>query len=197
MIVLHEWWGVNAQMAAIARRWAAEGFIALAPDLYHGTVIPVGDAAAAGAAMKALDFGAAVRDIAAAVAELRADPRCNGEVAVTGYCMGGALTLAAAVEIPGLAAVVPFYGTPGARDWSQVTAPIQAHFALHDTWATVTAAQAIQAAIEAAGTTTMELHVYDAQHAFCNEARPEVHDATAAATAWSRAVAFVRAHTTR
>jgi carboxymethylenebutenolidase len=105
--------------------------------------------------------------------------------------MGGALSFASACQIKGLSAVVPFYGVPPGGDWSKVTSPVQAHFASHDEWATVDKAKAIQHALGG----KMELHVYDAQHAFCNDRRPEVYDAEAARQAWTRAVAFVRTHT--
>jgi carboxymethylenebutenolidase len=107
--------------------------------------------------------------------------------------MGGALSLATAVNVRGLAAVVPFYGLPGDLDWAKVDAPIQAHFAQHDDWATVAGAQKVKDAV----TVPMELHVYDAQHAFCNDQRPEVYSADACKQAWGRAVAFVRAHAVR
>lgn len=191
VVVIHEWWGVNEQIRAIAKCWAEEGFLTMVPDLYHGKVIPIGQADAAAAAMKALDFPAAVKQIGEAVARLKAHPRCNGKVAVTGYCMGGALTFATAVNVRGLAAAVPFYGLPGDVEWAKVDAPIQAHFAQHDDWATVAGAQQVKQAVEV----PMELHVYDAQHAFCNDKRPEVYNADAAKQAWGRAVAFVRAHT--
>ena len=191
VVVIQEWWGVNDQIKRTCQRWAEEGFIAVAPDLYHGKVIPIGQSAAAEAAMKALDFGRAVKEIGETVAKLLAHPRCNGKVAVTGYCLGGALTLATAVNVRGLAAVVPFYGLPGDLDWSKVDAPIQAHFATHDDWATVDGARKVEQAVKV----PMELHVYDAQHAFCNDERPEVYNADACRQAWGRAVAFVRAHT--
>src|SRR5439155_27197485 len=87
----------------------------------------------------------------------------SGKVAITGYCMGGALAFAAATQLKGLAAVVPFYGVPPQADWSKVEAPVQAHFAQHDDWATVAKAKEIKAAIE--GGPGMELHTYDAHHA--------------------------------
>src|SRR4030095_1534973 len=105
--------------------------------------------------------------------------------------MGGARTFASAVNIRTLAAVVPFYGLPGDLDWTKVDAPVQAHFATHDEWATVAGAEKITAAV----TVPMELHVYDAQHAFCNERRPEVYNVEAAKQAWDRALSFVRSHT--
>lgn len=191
VIVIQEWWGVNEQIISLVQRWADAGFVAIAPDLYHGKVIPIGKPDEAGAAMKALDFGKAVGEIAATVELLKKHPRCNGKVAVTGYCMGGALSFATAVNVRGLAAVVPYYGLPGDLDWSKVDAPVQAHFATHDEWATVAGAQKIKDAVK----TPMQLHVYDAQHAFCNDQRPEVYDAKAAAQAWERTLEFVRAHT--
>jgi len=187
IVVLQEWWGVNEQIVGVAERYAEAGFVALVPDLYHGQL--ASDAEQAGRLMKALDSGKAVQEIAGAVALLR--ERSNGKVAVTGYCLGGALAFRSAVSVRGLAAVVPFYGLPPDLDWSQIDAPIQAHFATHDDWATVAGAQKIQAAV----TVAMELHVYDAQHAFANERRPEVHHAEAAKQAWGRALAFLRAHT--
>jgi carboxymethylenebutenolidase len=194
VIVIHEWWGVNEQIKAIVDRWAALGFVALAPDLFHGHVVPIGKSAEAQAAMNKLDFTKAVDEIVAAVALLNGHPRSTGKVAVTGYCMGGALTMATACNVRGLAALVPFYGIPPGGDWSKIDAPVQAHFALHDDWATVDSAKTVQKAIADHGG-KMELFTYDAHHAFCNDHRPEVYSATAAQQAWDRAVAFVRAHT--
>ena len=87
------------------------------------------------------------------------------------------------------AAVVPFYGVPPGADWSKVEAPVQAHFAEHDEWATIEAGKKIQSQIK-----SMELFTYDAQHAFCNDRRPEVFAPAAAAQAWDRAIAFIRQH---
>lgn len=191
VVVLQEWWGLNEQITGIADRLASEGFVALVPDLYHGKLAR--DADEAGAMMRALDWGRALDDIAGAVEHLRAHPRTTGKVAVTGFCMGGALSFATACAVPGLAAVVPFYGVPGQADWSKVDAPIQAHFAQHDDWAKPSIAEEIEATLTARGQ-RMELHVYDAQHAFFNERRPEVHDPAAAKLAWTRTIEFLRAN---
>ena len=86
------------------------------------------------------------------------------------------------------------YGLPPSASWENVDAPIQAHFASHDDWATVAGAKQIQETLAAQGK-QMELHVYDAQHAFCNDKRPEVYDAAAAAQAWNCAVEFVQLRT--
>src|SRR4051812_47574027 len=103
VVLIHEWWGVNEQIQSLGQRWADAGFICAIPDLYGGKVVPIGDSAGAEAAMKALDFPKAVQQIAATVKELQGHARCTGRVAVTGYCMGGALTLATAVNVRGLA----------------------------------------------------------------------------------------------
>jgi len=193
VVLIHEWWGVNEQIESIAQKWAREGFVVIVPDLYHGKVVPIGDTKAAEAAMQALDFPRAVQEIAAAVSFLKTHPRGTGKVSVTGYCMGGALSFATAAAVPDLAAVVPFYGVPPSADWSRVDAPIQAHFAAHDVWATPDAAKAIQDQL-GKYKRIMELHVYDAQHAFCNDKRPEVYNADACAQAWQRSVDFVRGY---
>jgi carboxymethylenebutenolidase len=192
LVVIQEWWGLNEQIQRTCERFAAEGFLAVAPDLYRGKVTT--DADEASHWMGALDWGRALADLAGAVTYLRDHPRSTGKVAVTGFCMGGALALASACQLPGLAAVVPFYGVPGEADWAKVEAPIQAHFARIDDWATPEKAEAIQRAVTGHGG-AMELHLYEAQHAFMNEARPEVHAPEAARQAWQRTVAFLRAHT--
>lgn len=187
VVVLQEWWGVNDQIQSVAQRYAQEGIAALIPDLYHGKLAK--DADEAGKMMNALDRPRALAEIAGAVAHLRG--LGNGKVAVTGYCLGGALALATAVNVRGLAAVVAYYGLPGDLDWAQVDAPIQAHFATRDTWATVAGAQKIKEAV----TVPMQLHVYEADHAFANDRRPEVYNADAAKQAWDRGLAFIRAQT--
>ncbi|HET7500528.1 MAG TPA: dienelactone hydrolase family protein [Kofleriaceae bacterium] len=187
VVVLQEWWGVNDQIQAIAGRYADAGFVALVPDLYHGKLAK--DADEAGRMMKALDFGKAVQEIAGAVNFLR--ERSSGKIAITGYCMGGALAFASAVNIRGLAAVVPYYGLPGDLDWTKIDAPVQAHFAQHDDWAKAEGAQKIKDAVKV----PMDLFTYDAQHAFANERRPDVHNPEATKQAWDRTLAFIRSHT--
>src|SRR5688572_27472442 len=101
VVVIHEWWGVNDQIQAIAQKWADEGFVAIVPDLYHGLVVPISDAKAAEAAMMKLDFPKALQEIAGAVAFVKDHPRSSGKVSVTGFCMGGALSFATATMVPG------------------------------------------------------------------------------------------------
>jgi carboxymethylenebutenolidase len=193
VVVIQEWWGLNDHMKKWVDTLAAQGFLALAPDLYHGAITK--DAGEAGKLMNALDTHRAVDEICGAVKALKEHPRCNGKIAVAGFCMGGALSFASACHVPGLAAVVPFYGVPPAEkvDYAKVTAPVLAHFAKRDDWAKPEKAEEIQKKLRAAGK-SMELHVYDAQHAFMNDTRPEVHDAACAALAWDRTLAFLRKH---
>jgi len=191
VVLIQEWWGVNGHIKSLASRLADAGFLVLAPDLFHGEIAT--DAGRAEQLMHALDFGRAVDEVAGAVEHLRTAPRSTGKVAVVGFCMGGAVTLAAAAAIPTLSAAVPFYGIPGSADYSKLKAPVLGHFAKKDTFVTVARAQQVQKEINAAGG-SMQLEVYDAQHAFVNDTRPEVYDEASAKLAWDRTIAFLRKH---
>jgi carboxymethylenebutenolidase len=193
VIVLQEWFGVNHTIRGLVDRFAKAGFVALAPDLYHGKV--AADENEAGRLMGALDKRKAVEEIGDAAAFLKTHPRGNGKVAVTGFCLGGALTLAAARHVDGLAAAVAFYGWPDAPvdDLAKTRTPIQAHFAKHDNWAKASLAEQLQAKVRGAGG-HMDLYVYDAGHAFMREGDPAKYHAESARVAWDRAVDFLRKH---
>ena len=191
LVVIQEYWGLNDHVKSLADRFAAEGFVVVAPDLYHGKI--AADGAEAAKLMTALDTLDAVKEIAGAIAFLKEHPRSNGKVGVTGFCLGGALTLAAACHLPGIGAAVPFYGIPPAEkvDYAKVTAPIQMHVAKNDEWVTVGRAEEVKQKVEAGGH-SLELHVYDAQHAFMNDTRPDVYSEANAKLAWERTLAFFR-----
>jgi carboxymethylenebutenolidase len=193
LIVIQEWWGLNDHIRSLVDRFAAEGFVTLAPDLYHGKV--TADPNTAGKLMQELDRDRALRDIEGAVRFLLAHERGNGKVGITGFCMGGAYSFAAAASIPEISAAVPFYGVPPAdkTDYSKVKAPILAHFASRDQWATVASAEATKKQIEAHGQ-SMQLEVYEADHAFMNDTRPDVYHPENARLAWERTVAFLHRH---
>lgn len=193
VVLVQEWWGLNEHVKSLSRRLAAAGFVVLAPDLYHGTIAK--DADEAGKLMNALDTAKAVGEIGAAAAYLRQHARGNGKVGVTGFCLGGALTLAAACHLDGLAAAVPFYGVPPADkvDYARVTAPILGHFAQHDDWVTPARVAELKAALAQHGKAA-QIESYDASHAFVNDTRPEVYSAESAAIAWVRTVDFLRQH---
>ena len=191
VIVVHEYWGLTDQVEHTAERLAAEGFLVLAVDLYRGVVTR--DPAEAMRLMQTQPVDRAVEDLRGAVSYLAAHPRGTGKVAVLGFCMGGAYAFRAAFAVRGLCAAVPFYGVPRDPDWSAVDVPILAHFCRHDGWATVEIAEKIQETLAARGQ-RMDLHVYDADHAFMNEQRPEVYSPDNARIAWQRTIDFLRLH---
>jgi carboxymethylenebutenolidase len=195
VVLIQEWWGINGHIRSLLDRLASAGFIALAPDLYHGEVAT--DPEEAGRLMNALNWDKAIDEIGGAAAYLHAHERCIGRVGVTGFCMGGALAFASATRLPDLlSAVVPFYGIPPEAlkaDYSKVRAPILAHFAKRDGWAKPEAAEAIKRELEGYGQ-SMELHIYDADHAFVNDTRPDVYSVEDASLAWQRTVDFLHKH---
>ena len=133
IVVIQEWWGLNDQICGIADRFARQGYNALAPDLYKGRVTQKPDEA--NHMMSGLDFvGAADQDIAGAVQHLAA---MGGKVGVMGFCMGGALTIAACARVGGISCGVPFYGIPPGQlaDPAKITVPLQGHFATRTTGA--------------------------------------------------------------
>ena len=188
VVLLQEYWGLNENILGQARKWAAEGYIVVAPDLYHGKLAV--DAAQANEWLDAFDWAQGFKEIAACVEYGRTHERSTGKVIVTGYCMGGALALGTAVHVRGLAATIAFYGYPGDLDWSKIDAPVQAHLATHDDWVQIAKIEEIKAGASA----PVEIHVYEAHHAFCNEHRPEIFNADACALAWSRTTAFANQH---
>jgi carboxymethylenebutenolidase len=196
LVLIQEWWGLNDHIRGLADRFAVEGFLTLAPDLYHGKV--TADPGEAGKLMQELDRERALGDIAAAVNFLRAHERSNGKIGVTGFCMGGAFAFAAAAAIPEIAAAVPFYGVPpgGKVNYGKLKAPILAHFASRDEWATVAAAEEVKQELSSHGH-SMQLEVYDADHAFMNDTRPEVFHPASAKIAWERTIAFLHSHLDR
>jgi carboxymethylenebutenolidase len=194
IVLLQEWWGLNANIRAYLDRLAHAGFIVLAPDLYHGASTKEPEEAAR--LMGQLSWPKALDEIAGAVAYLHKHPRCIGKVGVMGFCMGGALAFAAAATDHEISAAVPFYGIPPESakiDVGSIKAPVLAHFASRDLWATADGAKAIQGQIKQNGG-SMELHVYEADHAFMNEHRQEVHNPEAAKQAWDRTLEFLHKH---
>lgn len=189
IVLIQEWWGVNDHVRSLVDRFAKDGFVVVAPDLYHGKTTK--DAGEAGKMMNELDTLQAVKEIGAAVAYLKEHPRSNGKVGVTGFCLGGALTLASACHVPGLSAAVSFYGIPPADkvDYSKATMPVMMHVAKKDGWVTPEKAEEVKKQLK-----DVELHLYDADHAFVNDTRPEVYDEKNAKVAWERSVAFFKKH---
>jgi carboxymethylenebutenolidase len=196
LVVVQEWWGLVPHIEALCERFAAEGFVALAPDLYHGTTTTEPDEA--GKLVMALDMERAAKDLGGAVDEVASRSSGSG-VGVVGFCMGGGLALLTATQRGDkVKATAPFYGlippqgpTP---DWSRLGGPVQGHYAEDDDLAGPAAVEKLRTEIAAAGG-EVELFVYPGtSHAFFNDTRPEVHDPEASATAWQRTLAFFRAN---
>ncbi len=187
VVVIQEWWGLNPQIKKVCDRYAAEGYRALAPDLFKGEIAK--NAQEASHKMQHLNFGEAVsQDIAGAVAFLRKQP---GKVAVTGFCMGGALTILAAINLK-IDAAMCFYGIPpaSAADPSKIKVAFIGHFAKDDDWCNPDVVGKLEGSLKS-GKVDYQLFTYDAKHAFMNEARPEVYDAAVAKQAWERTIAFL------
>ncbi|CAO2170236.1 unnamed protein product [Urochloa humidicola] len=171
IVVLQEWWGVDYEIKnhAIHISQLGGGYRALIPDLYRGKVAL--DVAEAQHLMEGLDWQGAVKDIQASVKWLKSNG--SPKVGVTGYCMGGALSIASGVLVPEVDAVVAFYGTPSSElaDPSKAKAPIQAHFGEHDSFvgfSDVTAAKSLEEKLKSSGV-PYEVHIYPGcSHAFMN-----------------------------
>jgi carboxymethylenebutenolidase len=198
VIVIQEWWGINDHIKDICGRFAAAGFIALAPDLYHGRVILNGEPNEAQKASMSLDQTEVAKNLHGAVQTLRgrADVAPK-KIGVTGFCMGGRLALVVATdEGSDIGAVVSFYGggyDPTEADVQAMQCPVLAIFGGADGSTPEPVREKFRKYLTDNGK-TFDMVVYpDAQHAFFNDTRPEVYDSAAAADAWSRTVAwFIR-----
>lgn len=193
MVPVQEWWGLSDQIKGLCDRFALAGFDALAPDLYKGKVVPYHDTDSANKEMNSLDFMDATTQTVRGAAQYLS--RNGAKVGLTGFCLGGAVTIIGAVHVPELAAGVVFYGIPPeqAAKPADVKIPLQAHFANKDDWCTPELVSGFEKAMKAAGK-SLELFRYDAEHAFVNEQRQAVHDREAAELAWGRATEFFRKH---
>jgi carboxymethylenebutenolidase len=197
VVVIQEWWGLNDQIRGVAGRLAAAGYRALVPDLYRGKSTV--EAEEAHHLMSSLDFGdAAGQDVRGAVQQLKATG--SAKVAVTGFCMGGALTLLAAQAVPELDAAVPWYGLPPLDfiDATKIRVPLLGHYATRDEFFKIADVDALEAKLSAAGA-RFTFHRYDCKHAFANETQTAgqallpalAYDEAAATLAWQRTLAFL------
>jgi len=194
VIVIQEWWGLVPHIEDVADRFAAEGFTALAPDLYHGRASFEPDEA--GKLMMALNLGEAAKDLTGAVDFLQ-QRTGRSKVGVVGYCMGGGLTLVLATLRPdAVAAAAPYYGViPWADaqpDWSKLTAKVVGEYAEKDGFAGPDAVRALETQLRDLGKdATLNVHA-GADHAFFNDTRPDVYDAAASALAFGRTLELFR-----
>ncbi|HEY2382849.1 MAG TPA: dienelactone hydrolase family protein [Terriglobia bacterium] len=192
VVVIQEWWGLNDQIKGVADQLAASGYRALVPDLYRGKLGL--DAKEAEHLMTNLDFAdAATQDIRGAVQYLKEH---SSKAGVTGFCMGGALTILSAVNVPESDAVVSWYGCPPLDyvDASKIKAPLMGHWALDDTFFPISQVDGLEQKLKEAGV-KYEGHRYKAKHAFANETNedpsaPIAYNAAAAEAAWGRTLEF-------
>jgi carboxymethylenebutenolidase len=196
LIVIQEWWGLTSHMASVADRFAAEGYVALAPDLFGGTTTH--DSAEALQLLLELPVDRAARDLRGSVDYLLSREEVVGEtIGVVGFCMGGAFALQLAVqEGSKLAAAVAFYPTGYMPDdYAGLEAPVLVHIPDRDEINPPTMAEELNEKISAPTHTKPEIDHYPAGHAFLNEEDLlGTFDAEQAAIAWDRTVAFLRAH---
>lgn len=194
VVVIQEWWGLVPHIKDLCDRFAVEGFVALAPDLYHGATTTEPDEA--GKLLMSLELDRAGRDMARAydflIGHDRVQPKKAG---VVGFCAGGTLAILLGTLRP-LAAVVPFYPYPFPKepDISKIQGALMTHIAEHDQAPTPEMGGDLVERLRAMGKEA-ELYVYSGtDHAFFNDTRPETYKPDAAREAWERTIAFFRKH---
>jgi carboxymethylenebutenolidase len=199
LVVIQEWWGLDDHIADIVDRFAQEGFVALAPDLFGGKVAH--DTDEAGALMQALPADKAARDLGGAVDYLLADDSVtSSKVGAVGFCMGGGFVLQLAVQQGDkIGAAVPFYGVgDGVPDqFSAITAPVQGHYGEQDGFYPVDKAREQEQQMQRETASDVEFFYYPAGHAFHNDQdKMGTYDRESAETAWSRTISFLKANLT-
>ena len=193
VILIHEWWGINDHILDIAGRYAKEGFLCLAPDLFRGKIAT--NTADASKLMNDLAIEEGLETIQETMAEAKLAYKVQ-KTGITGYCMGGTFALRAACEIDELAAAAPFYGdVPPEEVLKNLKAPTLFIAGKRDNWINAEKVNAVKDATKKYDL-PVEVVVYDADHAFFNNTRPEVYDAEAAADAWKRVLDLFRKHLT-
>jgi carboxymethylenebutenolidase len=194
LVVVQEWWGLDSHLAGLVRRFASEGFVALAPDLYGGATAH--DSKEAARMARTLPVDRAARDLAGAVDLLLDDETVTSStVGIAGFCMGGGFALMmAAQQGERVGAVVPFYGLPPAStDYSGLRAAVQGHYAQKDRSISRDDVTAMATSVRLQAGVEPQIFWYPAGHAFVNDQRPS-HDPHSAALAWSRTVDFLAEH---
>jgi carboxymethylenebutenolidase len=189
VILIQEYWGINDHIRDLAGRYANEGFICVAPDMYRGRLAK--DSSEAAKFMQELAIADGMEIIRQSIAEAKRVYNVE-KFAITGYCMGGIFALRAACEISELAAAAPFYGDIPEEDvLKQLRVPTLFIAGKLDAWINP---EKVNKLIEAARKYDLPLETvtYDADHAFFNDTRPEVYDPEAAADAWRRVLDLFR-----
>ena len=199
VVVLQEWWGVEDHIKDVCDRFAREGFVALAPDLYHGETTD--QPSEAEQKMMAMNMDEAEKEMRGAVEYVAAHPKCNGQVGAVGFCLGGGLSVWAATVNPKVGAVSTFYYVMphGKPDFSQLDAPVLGHFGTADDFISVDDAKQLEQEIREDSGTEVEFVFYEgAGHAFFGDHnRLGTYDEGHARNAWQRTVDFFKEHLSR
>jgi carboxymethylenebutenolidase len=199
VIVLQEWWGVDDSVRKIVDRFAQEGFVALAPDLYRGESTEQPDEAQQ--KMMAMSMDQAEKDMRGAVDYLTEHEAYDGSgVGSVGFCLGGGLAVWAATANPKVDAVVTYYYVMphGKPDFSKVDAPVQGHFGTNDDFVSVDDAKALEQELNDAGADAKFEFYEGAGHAFANDHdRLGTYDEGKANEAWRKTVDFLKRHLSR
>jgi carboxymethylenebutenolidase len=193
-IVLQEWWGLDEHIRSLCDRLAAEGFYALAPDLYRGETTT--QPSEAQQKMMAMSMDQVEQDMCGAADYLVAQPGFEGPgVGAVGFCLGGGLAVWAAATCPNIAAAVTFYYVMphGKPDFSAIRGPVLGHFGTADEFIPVEDANKLESELRDAGVDTTFYYYDGAGHAFVNDTnRLGTHDPELAQLAWGRTVDFLR-----
>ena len=190
IVVLHEWWGLVPHITDVCDRFAGLGFTALAPDLYHGATASNTEPDDAEKLLMKLDRERAIAEVAATVSELRR--RGCAKVGTIGFCMGGALSLAASAACP-IDATVAYYGIWPHSGERTITNPILVHVAEHEEHNWPALPEHFPKWF--AGMDNAQIHIYPGtQHGFFNDTRPSAYDEAAATQSWDRTAAFFHEH---
>lgn len=197
VLVIQEWWGLVPHIKDVVDRFAAEGFTALAPDLYRGETTTEPDEA--GKLMMALNMDQAAKDLRGAIGFLKDSDAVSTEgVGVVGFCMGGGLALVVACnESADVVACAPYYGLipweNAAPDYLLLSGPVHGHYAENDGFFGPALAKALEDELRETYSKEAVLEVHPGvDHAFFNDTRPEVYDATQAGRAWGETISFFR-----
>jgi carboxymethylenebutenolidase len=197
VVVIQEWWGLVPHIKNVADRFAGAGFLALAPDLYHGKATTSPDEA--GKLMMAMNIDQAEKELAGAVTHLKShEMNSSGKVGTVGFCMGGALSLYAASKNLDVSACVIFYGGhPKVQpDLPALEAQVLGLYAENDGFVTVASVQDLERKLKGLGK-DCKFHIYPGvDHGFFNDERPQVYNKAAADDAWKRTIDFFRKHLT-
>lgn len=189
VLIVHEWWGLNEHVKDIANRYAAEGFIAIAPDLYRGKI--AANPEEASRMMHSLSIEDGIDTIHKAAEKARTEYGIN-RFGVTGFCMGGTFALRAACDLNDFKASAPFYGDiPEDEVLKRLSTPTVFISGTRDAWITPEKVAGLESAVARFGL-PVESKKYDADHAFFNDTRPEVYNQSAAEDAWRKVTGFFR-----